>query len=362
MKIAVIGGGINGVMTSWEFAKKGNDVSLFEQSSLISETSRKSTKMLHGGLRYIENAQFSMVRQSQLERSWWLTNAPSLTKKIEILIPIYKNSQRPKWLIGLGVKIYDALAYGSGFPRSKWISRKETLALIPTLNECGLIGAYSYWDAQMDDYQLGLWAADAAKSAGVNILEHTKITEVDASSGKIAWGTEHQYYDLVINATGPWAFDFSKNNQLGTKSTLELVKGSHLIIPGSLRCGCVMEVKGEKRIIFALPGFHGNILLGTTESIQSNPKCLRVSDQEELYLLSQYNRYFNEKISQRQIIGKFSGVRAVVKGSNHFSAASRDASIERTGKVVSIFGGKWTASRLLAKKVFNFSMDTHNEN
>ena len=122
MKVAVIGGGINGVMTAWAFARRGDCVDLFEKGRLMSATSRSSTKMLHGGLRYLEHGHLGLVREALQERSWWIRQAPQLARPLELLIPIYRNGERARWLVGAGIRLYDLLATGSGFPRGRWYS------------------------------------------------------------------------------------------------------------------------------------------------------------------------------------------------------------------------------------------------
>jgi glycerol-3-phosphate dehydrogenase len=155
MKVAVIGGGINGVMTAWAFARRGHAVDLYEKGQLMSATSRSSSKMLHGGLRYLEHGHLGLVREALQERSWWIRQAPQLASPLELLIPIYRNGERAKWLVGAGIRLYDLLATGSGFPRGRWYSVDEVSERFPGLKRDQLLGAYGYWDARMDDYQLG---------------------------------------------------------------------------------------------------------------------------------------------------------------------------------------------------------------
>ena len=133
MKVAVIGGGINGVMTAWAFARRGDSVDLFEKGRLMSATSRSSTKMLHGGLRYLEHGHFGLVREALQERSWWIRQAPQLASPLELLIPIYRNGERAKWLVGAGIRLYDLLATGSGFPRGRWYGADEVVERFPAL-------------------------------------------------------------------------------------------------------------------------------------------------------------------------------------------------------------------------------------
>jgi glycerol-3-phosphate dehydrogenase len=355
VNIAVIGGGINGVMTAWAFARRGYAVDLYEKGGLMSATSRSSTKMLHGGLRYLEHGHFGLVREALQERSWWIRQAPDLARPLELLLPVFEHSGRPKWLLGAGIRIYDLLAAGSGFPRGRWYSVAEVAGMFPRLKGQGLLGAYGYWDAQMDDYRLGLWAAAQAKAAGVRIHEQTPVKAIEAESGRVSLADTEATFDRVINAAGPWAEKLLDSSDISSGFRLDLVRGSHLVIRGKLDKGCVLQVPGEKRVLFVLP--HGrNTLLGTTEIGHADPDSCAISEEEVDYLLTNYNRYFDEALVRNDIVESFSGVRPIVASRSDFSAASRESVIARQGKLINVFGGKWTTSRSLAEAVVRTSL------
>jgi glycerol-3-phosphate dehydrogenase len=185
MRVAVIGGGINGVMAAWAFARRGHSVDLFEKGRLMSATSRASTKMLYGGLRYLEHGHLGLVREALQERSWWIQQAPQFASPLELHVPIYRNGERAKWLVGAGVRLYDLLAKGSGFPRSCLYSAEEVIERFPGLRRDQLLGAYGYWDARMDDYRLGLWAAEQAREAGVAINEQMPVLRLNPETGAV---------------------------------------------------------------------------------------------------------------------------------------------------------------------------------
>lgn len=347
MKIAVIGGGINGIMAAWELARRGCSVDLFEKGSLMSATSRASTKMLHGGLRYLEYGHFGLVREALQERAWWIAQAPALARPIEILLPVFAGHGRPGWQVGLGVRLYDLLATGSGFRKGHRYSANEVLAILPSLKSAGLLGAYAYWDGQMDDFQLGLWAAEQAQKAGVNVHENSLVERVDPETGVIAVNGASRGYDRLVNATGPWAEQLINNSSPPSQYRLDLVRGSHIILAGSLEKGCVLQVAGERRILFVLP-YKGNILLGTTEVRQSEPDPIPPSESEIAYLLANYNLFFQEARTAKDVIDSFSGVRPIVASKENCSSASRESVIESRARLVNVFGGKWTTSRSLA--------------
>jgi glycerol-3-phosphate dehydrogenase len=348
MKVAVIGGGINGVMTAWAFARHGDTVDLFEKGRLMSATSRSSTKMLHGGLRYLEHGHLGLVRKALQERSWWIRQAPHLASPLELLIPIFRNGERAKWLVGAGIRLYDLLATGSGFPRGRWYGADEVVECFPHLKRDLLLGAYSYWDASMDDYQLGLWAAERAMESGARLHERTTVLKVDPVTGEISTDGSRSCYDLIVNVAGPWAGELLAASGVSSAYRLDLIRGSHIVVSGKLEQGCVLQVPGEKRILFVLP--HGeNTLLGTTEVSQADPGHCAPSDEEIDYLIANYNRFFFEVIARQDIITSFAGIRPIVASKTDFSAASRESVIERQGRLINVFGGKWTTSRILGE-------------
>lgn len=355
MKVAVIGGGINGVMTAWELARRGCRVDLYEKNRLMSATSRASTKMLHGGLRYLEHGHFGLVREALCERSWWLAQVPELTRPLEILLPVHAGQGRPRWQLSAGVRLYELLAAGTGFEKGRWHSGPEVKVRLPALELRGLRGAYSYWDGQMDDHRLGLWAANQASLAGVAIHEGTPVSRVEPDSGTIAVSGKCQSFDRVVNVAGPWAGELLADSAVPSRYRLDLVRGSHVVLTGSIECGCVLQVPGERRILFVLP-WQGNILLGTTEVRQAVPDH-PVPEQGEIdYLLATYNRFFTDRRSEADIVDAFAGVRPIVASKDDISAASRDSVIERRQRLVNVFGGKWTTSRSLAIAVADITL------
>jgi len=359
MKVAVIGGGINGVMTAWAFARRGDSVDLYEKGQLMSATSRFSSKMLHGGLRYLEFGHLGLVREALQERSWWIRQAPHLVSPLELLVPIHLCGERPKWLVGAGIRLYDLLAKGSGFPRGRWYHPDEVVERIPGLKRERLLGAYGYWDARMDDYRLGLWAADRARESGATIHERTPVLKVDPATGELSTDACVVCYDRVVNVAGPWAERLLVRSGVTSAYRLELIRGSHIVVPGKRLQGCVLQVPGGRRILFVLP--HGeNTLLGTTEVSQDDPDHCAPSDEEIDYLSANYSRCFSNSIARQDIIASFAGIRPIVASKSHFSAASRESVIERQGRLINVFGGKWTTSRALADAVVVKSQ--HGEN
>ncbi len=339
-------------MIAWAFSREGHQVDLYEKDTLVSATSRASSKMLHGGIRYLEQGHFGLVRESLHERAWWLKQAPHLTKQLELLLPVYKSKGRSRWVIGLGTALYAFLARGSGFPSGRWYLEQEVSAEFPNLKRDGLIGAYSYWDGQMDDYQLGVWAADQARASGAELHEREEVSDIDPIHGIINVSGESKRFDLIINATGPWATELLNKSGIQSDYALDLIKGTHILVPGDIRKGCVLQVVHEKRIVFVLP-YQGNTLIGTTESKVESAKNFQVSELEVEYLIQTYNQYFTNKLSRNDVLEAFCGIRPIAASGINYSKASRESILERNGKLINVYGGKWTTSRSLAKSVLS---------
>jgi len=349
MKIAVIGGGINGIMSAWALAQQGHDVEIFEKNTLMSETSSASSKLLHGGLRYLENLEFRLVREGLHERKWWINQAPHLAHPLRIYIPIYKDSRRASWMYRIGLKFYDLLSGSKKLGKTKSYSVSQMLKECPQLKPNGLKFGFSFVDGQMDDNVLGLWAANQCKGEGVNIHENTVVEKVD-EDGHLWVNGEEKEFDRIINIAGPWAEALLKASNISSKYQLDLVRGSHIVIDGELSHGYLLEVPHEDRIFFVLP-YHGQILIGTTEVRQQIHEPIEPSKDEINYLIGAYNHYFEFQISNNDIGHTFTGVRPLIKSSDDPTNATREYEIESHGKLTSVFGGKWTTARQLGRKV-----------
>jgi glycerol-3-phosphate dehydrogenase len=348
MKVAVIGGGINGLCSAWKLAQEGHTVTLFERDSLMGATSQASSKLLHGGLRYLESYDFALVKEALHERKWWLENAPLLTRRLPIIYPLY-NHTRSRLKLKLGLYLYDKLAGNRGIGKHFWLTPKQVKRISPFLTQANLKGAYLFHDGQMDDYALGLWVAEQCKLLGVAINEHCAVNEI-STSGAISTRLGDAEFDLVVNVAGPWSTELLDNNGIAHQSQITLVRGSHLVLPSISKFGHMLEVPGEKRIVFALP-YKQQTLFGTTEVEQSVKEPITCSDLERDYLLNCYNAYFAPNISKSDIIDEFSGARPIVSGEDGISTLSREYKISVQNRLISVFGGKWTTARALAEQV-----------
>jgi len=337
------------VMAAWELAKAGHSVELIEKSSVMSATSSASTKLLHGGMRYLEHGKFSLVRESLRERAWWLEAAPDVTQVIPILFPIFQRSPRSRWTIKLGMVLYDRLAGKFGVGKHRWVSCAELTEVMPNLKSAGLKGAYLFYDGQMDDYALGLWATEQAKSEGVTVLEHTQVDCITADGSVEIQGNQRQY-DRVVNVAGPWAVELLKQSGLPYEYDLDLVRGSHLLLDRNIKHGMMLTAQTDGRLFFVLP-YKGKTLLGTTEVRQDLSEPVVCSESETDYLITVYNDSFDDSIDQSDVLSSFAGLRPLLKSHKNPNRATREYRIEQHEKVISVFGGKWTTARALAKKI-----------
>ncbi|MDT4329042.1 FAD-dependent oxidoreductase [Methylomonas sp. MED-D] len=347
MEIGIVGGGVNGLCCAWQLAKLGHRVSVYERGKLMRATSCASSKLLHGGLRYLENGELRLVRESLRERDAWLRRAPHLTEALRLRMPLYRQGRRGRFTVGAGLFIYDRLAGRSLLPGAVWLDAAQMLAEDPGLDGDGLLGGYEFSDGRMDDYALGVWVAEQARTEGVEMFEDVEVLRLDAA-GLIETTAGVVRFDRVLNVAGPWAGRLLERSGVDSPYRLDLVRGSHLLLNQACRQAYLLEVPGERRIFFVLP-WKGQTLLGTTEVRQGLDDAIACSDAERDYLLAAYKRYFPNQ--EATIAGRFAGVRPLISSAADPSRATREYAVHRTGQLISVFGGKWTTALALAEQV-----------
>lgn len=350
MRVAVVGGGINGVMTAWRLRERGHAVELFERDTLMSATSSASSKLLHGGLRYLEQGDVRLVREGLRERAWWLANAPGLCHPIELVLPVYRDSPHGRAALSLALTAYDALAGRATLGRHHWYGAARLPAAATSLRPDRLRGVFTYVDAQMaDDAELGRWAADRARDAGVRIREHAPVRWI-APNGELEVAGDVHHFDVIANVTGPWARALLDASGIPTRTRLDLVRGSHIVVDRPIVSGFALQLPLDGRLVFALP-YRERTLIGTTEVRQPLDAPIQCSLAERDYLLGAYNAFFRDPITAQDVRSTFAGLRPLVHRGRPAHAQRRGERIERAGRVVTVFGGKWTGSRALGERV-----------
>jgi glycerol-3-phosphate dehydrogenase len=353
-RIAVIGGGINGVGIAWELVRKGYSVTLFEKRLCGGQTSSATTKLIHGGLRYLEHLQIRLVRESLRERGWLLRNLPSLVHPIPILLPVYDDSPRSRLLIRAGLTLYDLLAGRSNIQRHQSLSAESVAAKAPLVPD-GLRGGFLYWDAQVDDAALVRAVVASARAVGAEIRERTPVASLRRNGEmwtvRTAAGDEERF-DLVVNAAGPWMNELLAANGIRAPYVLTLVRGSHLVLRRRVSdTGVLLQSIDDRRVFFVLP-WKETTLVGTTEVQQQAPdEGVRASAEEIEYLVTRFNRYVRVSIGDADIASTFAGVRPLVGRASDPSAIGRDFRVVRAGNVINVFGGKMTTFMALARRV-----------
>jgi glycerol-3-phosphate dehydrogenase len=352
-RVAVVGGGINGAGIAWELARKSYDVALFEKGAFGAQTSSATTKLIHGGLRYLEHLHFGLVRESLRERGWLIEHAPELVKRIEILLPVYDDSPRSRIEIRIGLALYDLLAGRRNIARHRSLTPDQIVERAP-LERRGLRGGFSFWDAQVDDQQLVRTVVESARREGAAAREFTAVAGIDEERGGWRVRTsdgEIEHFDLVINAAGPWMNQLLDANDIRARYRLSLVRGTHIVLREQVSAvGVLLQSVGDRRVFFVLP-WKGTTLVGTTEVLQRDPDATAPTDEEIDYLILRFNHYFSAKISRADVAQAFAGARPLVGRASNPSAIGREYRIIRRGNLINVFGGKMTTFMALARRV-----------
>ncbi len=361
--IAIVGGGATGVGIALDAASRGYSVVLLEQHDFGKGTSSRSTKLVHGGVRYLQQGNISLVMEALKERGLLLQNAPHLVRDQEFIVPNYKWWEAPFY--GIGMKVYDLLAGKYGFGPSKILSREEVLARIPTLSQDGLRGGVSYHDGQFDDARLLIDLASTAAVHGASLLNYCRVTSLAKdSSGFVSGltfcdeetGISHSLAArCVINATGPFCDALRQADDPAARPMIAPSQGVHLTLPRDFLPGetaIMVPHTRDGRVMFAIP-WHGHAVVGTTDTpIPTATLEPRAQSEEIDFILETAGDYLAKRPGRADVLSVFTGIRPLVKAgeASNTAALSRDHTIEISSSgLLTIAGGKWTTYRHMAE-------------
>lgn len=395
--VCVIGGGATGAGCALDAQLRGLQTVLVDAADFASGASSASTKMVHGGVRYLEQAarhldlaEYEVVKRALRERIRMLRNAPFLTRTREFITPCY--SWRDVAYYTIGLKLYDWIAGDAGLAPSRFLSREDALRRIPALNPAGLIGAVAYTDGQFDDARYNIALIESFAQLGGQPLNYARVIGFErATNGKIAVAEiEDQlsprrfsvHAHVFVNATGPFSDSLRELAAPGVAHRMRPSRGVHILLPleslarvgakggnfspaADLRSpeastaeanigGLLIPKTEDGRVLFAIP-WMGRLLVGTTDEPVEQPAAAPISPNEIEYLLRHLNRYLAQPVTPNQIVSAFSGVRPLVSSGKSLAASTkqlaRDHIVEVDGAsgLISIMGGKWTTYRAMAE-------------
>ncbi len=368
--LAVVGGGATGLGVALDAAARGLSVLLLESHDFAGGTSSRSTKLLHGGVRYLAQGNLTLVREALHERSTVLRNAPHLASPLSFVMPSYAWWQTPFY--GLGLKLYDLLAGRAGLGPTTWLSRAQALAALPNLRAQGLRGGVQYWDAQFDDARLALALARTAARQGALLLNYCAVTQLVHAGGRVAGlrcrdtvsGREHEVQArCVVNATGVWVDALRQQGAaaLGrvVPPMLSPSQGVHVVVDRSFLPGShalLVPRTADGRVLFAVPWL-GKLVLGTTDTprqdLPREPQPLRA---ELDFILGEAGRYLARAPTPADVLSIWVGLRPLVRLDGAPEQATRRLSREHAvlldpDGLVTVTGGKWTTYRAMAEDV-----------
>lgn len=361
--LCIIGGGINGAGIARDAAGRGLSVVLVEARDLASATSSASSKLVHGGLRYLEQYEFGLVRESLKEREVLLRNAPHIIWPLEFVLP-HDDHQRPAWMIGMGLWLYDHI----GGRRTLASSGPVEFSTHPggDVLKPDFVKGFTYADCWVDDARLVVLNALDAKERGADILTRSAVTNITPRVKEKGWrltiadmttGDEIRLTSrAVVNAAGPWVQAVLDSSQLSNPGAgLRLIKGSHIIVPRlhDWPQAYILQ-QPDGRVVFALPYEGAYTLIGTTDvDFTGDPTGVAITDEEKNYLCTAANRFFKQQITPADAVWSYSGVRALFDdGAKNISKITRDYKLildkSRGAPLLSVYGGKITTYRQLA--------------
>jgi len=360
--IIVIGGGATGAGIALDSASRGFKTLLVEQYDFGKCTSSRSTKLIHGGVRYLQQGNFPLVIEALKERGILLKNANHLISNLPFVVPTYDWWESAFY--GLGLKLYDAMAGKFGFGNSRLLSKEETLEKIPTLDTNGLKGGVIYYDGQFDDSRLLINLLQTSVGFGATIINYARVTALLKQNGYVKGVVLHEKEKqkeyllnsrVVINATGIFADKIRLLDDSYAQNLIEPSRGTHIVLNKSFLPGnnaIMVPHTDDNRILFAIP-WHNKVLIGTTDIEVKEPTDEPIASQQEIeFLLEHASRYLSKDPGKEDILSVFAGIRPLVKENNFKESAkiSREHAIHISSSgLLTIAGGKWTTYRKMAE-------------
>ncbi|WP_220206162.1 glycerol-3-phosphate dehydrogenase/oxidase [Reticulibacter mediterranei] len=376
--VLVIGGGVTGAGVALDAVARGYKVALIEKKDFASGTSSKSTKLVHGGIRYLPEFDFALVHEALVERGLLLQNAPYLVRPVEFVLPIYKGDRHPvgmpfttpggvglSQLLNIGLSLYDMLAGRRNIRWHRHISRDKVMKLAPALVTDGLKEGFTYYDAQTNDARLTLALIRTAAQYGATITNYTEAVSFLEEKGKVIGVTVRDKFSSqeavvrarhVVNATGIYAEQVEELTGTEPQIQIEPSKGVHLVLSREdLKLGdaaIVLPETEDKRILFIVP-WGSRAIYGTTDTGSGDLEHPAVTHEEIAYLLKYLNRYLNLHLTERDIVSAYAGYRPLVKPRNTNASTAKlsrtHAVLQSSSGIVSIVGGKLTTYRRMAQ-------------
>ncbi len=360
--LLVIGGGATGLGIAVDAAARGHSVLLAERGDFAKGTSSRSTKLIHGGVRYLQQGRVGLVIEALRERQRLVRNAPHLVHPLPFIVPSYAWWESAFY--GSGLKLYDLLAGDDGFGPSGHLDREQVIAALPGIATTGLRGGTRYVDGQFDDARLAIALARTAAGQGATLLNYCPVVALTKREGRVGGallrdsesGNEFAVAArVVINATGPFSDEVRRLDDPGAATLIAPSRGSHLVLPGRFMAGdsaLLVPRTADGRIIFIIP-WQGRVLVGTTDLpvAQATPEPVALPEEID-FLLATANRYLARPAARRDVLSVFTGIRPLVAAGGANSAVlSREHTllVDPNSGLLSVAGGKWTTYRRMAE-------------
>jgi glycerol-3-phosphate dehydrogenase len=361
--LLILGGGITGAGVALDAALRGFRTALIDKGDFASGTSSVSSKLVHGGLRYLEHGGFHLVYEALHERRLLLENAFPLVRPLRFVIPFYRRSRMPAWKARAGLVLYDLLAGSSNLRRSQPLTKKVLHEQFPDLRREHILGGAEYYDAQMDDARLCLSVIRTASLQGARVANYVEAIAFEKREGRVTavrardqvTGVEFVIHARqILNATGPWSDAVARLAGDNTGPLLQPTKGVHVIVPHRNTGSALLLLHpADGRVFFIIPWMQ-KTLIGTTDTItDESPDSLTVTPEEIDYLLQGFNHYFAPRLLATDVLGHFAGLRPLMRSRpGKPSSLSREYRIVKSPSgLISVAGGKYTTYRRMAEVI-----------